>query len=480
MTTPLRVLILEDLETDADLMLLELRQAGFDPIWSRVDDELEFLSHLRPDLDVILADFNLPQFDALDALNHMKQRELDVPFIVVTAVLDDEVAVDCMRAGATDYLLKDRLARLGPAVVRAVEERRAREERRQTQESLKASEERFRSVAETASDAILVIDAGATIVLWNKGAEHLYGYTAAEAVGMDLAQVIPERHRKRQQEALGMAVVPEPMLPPAPFEGLALTKDGREIPVDVSYARWSNNEQVFITAMLRDITERKTNERRLRQSFEQVQKTLNGVIKALGLTVEMRDPYTAGHQQRVAAIAVSIAREMALDQERCRSLGLAASVHDLGKITVPSEILIKPGRLSEIEMTLMRAHSQAGSDILRPIEFPWPTADIILQHHERLDGSGYPLGLWGEEILLEARIIGVADVIEAMSSHRPYRPALGVELAIEEVRNSRGTRYDPAVVDACLRILAQKGLHVEDYEVFGDLRLVPFSASKPS
>jgi HD-GYP domain-containing protein (c-di-GMP phosphodiesterase class II) len=188
---------------------------------------------------------------------------------------------------------------------------------------------------------------------------------------------------------------------------------------------------------------------------EILQKSLEQSIRAIADTVDARDPYTAGHQRRVGELAVAIAREMGLPEQKIRGIHLAAAVHDLGKIHVPAEILTKPGKLSDIEFMLIKTHPQAGYDILKDVEFPWPIADIVRQHHERLDGSGYPQGLKDGQILLESRIMTVADVVETMSSHRPYRPSLGIELALKEIERGRGSAYDPAVADACLKLFRE-------------------------
>ncbi|MFA6189213.1 MAG: PAS domain S-box protein [Sulfuricurvum sp.] len=187
----------------------------------------------------------------------------------------------------------------------------------------------------------------------------------------------------------------------------------------------------------------------LRQSLEQS-------IQTIAAIVEARDPYTAGHQRRVGELATAIAQEMGLSEEQIQGIHFAAIIHDLGKIHVPAEILSKPGKLNEIELMLIHTHPQGGYDILKNIQFPWPIADIILQHHEKLDGSGYPKGLKGDQIRLEAKIISVADVVEAMSSHRPYRPGIGIEITLDEIRRGRGSEYDPSVVDACLKLFAEK------------------------
>lgn len=186
-------------------------------------------------------------------------------------------------------------------------------------------------------------------------------------------------------------------------------------------------------------------------------KNMEATIQAIAATVEMRDPYTAGHQRRVAELAEAIGRELGLSEDRVHGLYLAGIVHDVGKINIPAEILVKPGRLSDLEYDLIKIHPKAGFDILKGIEFPWPVARIVHQHHERLDGSGYPEGLKGEEILQEAKILAVADVVEAMSSHRPYRAGLGTERALSEISNGRGVLFDQDAVDACERLIGEKG-----------------------
>ncbi len=193
------------------------------------------------------------------------------------------------------------------------------------------------------------------------------------------------------------------------------------------------------------------------QHLVQLQDSLEDTVRAIASIVEMRDPYTAGHQIRVADLAMAIAKQMGLPAEQIHGVHLAGVVHDLGKIKIPAEILSKPGRITDIEHSLIKTHSQAGYDILKGVDFPWPIAQMVLQHHERLDGSGYPQGLQGDAILLEARILSVADVVEAMSSHRPYRPGLGVEAALAEIIRQRGSHFEPAVVDACLALFREHG-----------------------
>jgi putative two-component system response regulator len=209
----------------------------------------------------------------------------------------------------------------------------------------------------------------------------------------------------------------------------------------------------------REILEKKVSDRTtaLQESMSKLQEALEGSIYAMASAVETRDPYTAGHQHRVADLANAIAKEMGLSEERIQGVRMAGVIHDVGKISIPAEILSKPGSITEIEFALIKTHPQVGYDILKNIAFPWPIVQIVVQHHERMDGSGYPSGLTEDAILLEARILGVADVVEAMASHRPYRPALGIDKALEEIANKKGLLYDPEVVAACLQLFQKKG-----------------------
>lgn len=213
----------------------------------------------------------------------------------------------------------------------------------------------------------------------------------------------------------------------------------------------------FVNVYAVDITRRKRAEIAARESARQLQRSLEQTIDMLARAVEKRDPYTSGHQHRVARIAVAIATEMGLPQDRVEGLRLGAIIHDIGKIHTPAELLARPGQLMAAEIALIRRHPQSGYEIVKDVDFPWPVAQMVLQHHERMDGSGYPQGLQGEEILLEARILAVADVVEGMSSHRPYRPALGEPAALREIERMRGRWLDETAVDACLKLFREKG-----------------------
>ncbi|PHM19574.1 MAG: PAS domain S-box protein [Curvibacter sp. PD_MW3] len=232
--------------------------------------------------------------------------------------------------------------------------------------------------------------------------------------------------------------------------------ESRELALHANPVNWDDGQPATIV-MAEDVTERKQTEAKLADYVKQLEASMRGTLQAVSNMIDQRDPYTAGHERRVGLIAGAIGREMGWPEERCSRMELVGLVHDIGKISVPAEILTKPGRLTDLEMRLVREHAQIGYEILQDIPFPFPVADIIRQHHERLDGSGYPQGLKGDAILPEAKVLAVADVIESISSHRPYRPARGLDAALDELERGRDTHYDPAVIDAFSRLLHDKG-----------------------
>jgi PAS domain S-box-containing protein len=240
------------------------------------------------------------------------------------------------------------------------------------------------------------------------------------------------------------------------FESEHRRKDGSVIPVEIFARILVVEGRELILSVARDITERKQSEAQVRQALDSLHQALQGTVAALANTVEIKDPYTAGHQRRVAQLSCAMARELGWPADRIEGIQVLCFLHDIGKIAVPAEILNKPGKISPTEFGLIKVHPQVGYDILKDIAFPWPVAQGVLQHHERLDGSGYPSGLTAAEITHEARILAVADVVEAMASHRPYRPALGIEQALEEITRNKGKLYDPDAVDVCVRLLTEE------------------------
>jgi putative nucleotidyltransferase with HDIG domain len=208
----------------------------------------------------------------------------------------------------------------------------------------------------------------------------------------------------------------------------------------------------MLSRVIRYAIERKNTEKELKQSLDKLTRALSGTIRAMAIVVETRDPYTAGHQRRVADLAQAIAAEMALDDDMVEGIRTAGMIHDIGKISIPAEILSKPTMLSDVEISLIRIHPQVGHDILKEIDFPWPIAQIVLQHHERINGTGYPTGIKNDDILLEAKVLAVADVVETIASHRPYRPAFGIEQALDEITQQKGILYDSDIAESCLKL----------------------------
>ncbi|MCK7472340.1 MAG: HD-GYP domain-containing protein [Desulfomicrobium escambiense] len=206
-----------------------------------------------------------------------------------------------------------------------------------------------------------------------------------------------------------------------------------------------------------NITERKKAEEKLQQTLESLRKAVGATIQVLVSAVESRDSYTAGHQSRSADLACAIAKEMGLAQDKIEGIRMAGSIHDIGKLSIPAEILSKPTKLTDLEFALIKEHSRSGYEMLKDVESPWPLAEIVYQHHERMNGSGYPRNLKGDEIIIESQILAVADVVEAMASHRPYRPTLGIEAALEEIEKNKGILYAAVIADACLRLFRKKG-----------------------
>ncbi len=307
------------------------------------------------------------------------------------------------------------------------------------------------------SDVIYSLDRQLRVLTISPSVRGLLGYTPEELVGRpfpELGILSPESMEVAMSDA--RHVLNGGHISASVYEFLA--NDGTRRFVELSGAPIIQGEEIVgVVSVARDVSDRMGAEQALEHTLSELRQVLGGLIKILGLIVEQRDPYTAGHQRRVANLARAIATEMGLSVARIGGIRVAGSIHDLGKVSVPAEILSKPGRLSDNELRLVQTHAQVGYDLLREVEFPWPVADIVLQHHERLDGSGYPHHLRGDDIRMESRILAVADVVDAMCSHRPYRPAFPVNEVLEEICRERGILYEPEAVDACARLFRDKG-----------------------
>jgi PAS domain S-box-containing protein/putative nucleotidyltransferase with HDIG domain len=335
-------------------------------------------------------------------------------------------------------------------------------ERKKADESLRESEEHFRLLTKLSPTPLVVINEHGEIQYLNDRCIAAFGYTIEDTPNMEawFRLAYPDEKYRHEEMAAWQKIAADSLYEKKgidPRESKIRGKDGSFRIVEASGTRIGNKMLIA----LNDITGRKKLEDELEQSVGKLDQALQGTIDAMAKMVELRDPYTAGHQRKVAKLSVAIARELNLPEEQVKSIGVAAVVHDIGKMYVPTEILSRTGILTDLEFKMMRTHVDGSYDILKSIEFPWPVAQIVLQHHERLDGSGYPSGLKDGSIRQEARILAVADVVEAISSHRPYRSALGIAAALEEITKNKGILYDSEAVEACSRLFNEKAFKLE-------------------
>lgn len=318
-------------------------------------------------------------------------------------------------------------------------------------------EHAFRQLFELSPMPMWVLDMATTQILAvNDTCVDKYGWSRAEFLKKKTLDIRPPEDAQRLRETLERMRHNRRDLTE---QGVwrHILKDGRLIEVEI-YARPIEFEgHDAAMALLNDVTESRQARRDLDRQMATLESALNATVETVMKMGELHDPYTAGHERRVGELSVAIGREQGMDPRELRGLEIMGSLHDVGKITVPTELLVKPGKLTRNEFELIKEHAQQGYEILRKLEFPWPVADVAWQHHERLDGSGYPRGLKGDEITAEARILAVADVVEAMSSHRPYRPALGIEVALEEIEKNAGRLYCPRAAEACLGLFRERG-----------------------
>ena len=329
-------------------------------------------------------------------------------------------------------------------------------ERKQIEGALRKSEENFRLSLDSSPLGVRISTIEAETIYANRAILDIYGYDSIEELNKTpvkeryTPQSYAEYEIRKEKRKRGEFV-------PSEYEISIVRKNGeiRNIQVYRKEVIWNGAKQSQV--IYKDITEQKQAEERLKETLESLRKSIKTTIQVLGTASEARDPYTAGHQKRVANLARAIATEMGLPNDKIEGLRMAGSIHDIGKISIPSEILSKPTQLTNIEFSLIKEHSRVGYEMLKDVESPWPIAEIVYQHHERLNGSGYPRNLKGNEILIESQILAVTDVMEAMASYRPYRAALGIEAALEEIETNKGTLYGNAVADACLRLFREKG-----------------------
>jgi PAS domain S-box-containing protein len=349
-------------------------------------------------------------------------------------------------------------------------------ERKRAEEALNEKDQFMESMIQSSAVATFVVNTEHKVLYWNRACEDLTGMKSDDLLGTRdhwkafydhprqcVADIIIDNKFNVMNNLYEIhtksLLIPDGIR----AEGWYLNLGGknRYVIFDAAPIRDNNGKLIAAIETLLDITERKQAEEQLHDTLESLRKAVGATIQVMVSAVEARDPYTAGHQARSANLARCIATVMGLPQEKIEGLRMAGSIHDIGKLSIPAEILSKPTRLTNLEFSLIKEHARAGYEMLKEVESPWPLAEIVHQHHERMDGSGYPGNLKGDEILMEARILAVADVVESMASHRPYRPAIGIEAALEEIEKNKGILYDDAVADACLRLFREKGFRLD-------------------
>jgi PAS domain S-box-containing protein/putative nucleotidyltransferase with HDIG domain len=439
-----RCLDLYDRETGAHSSGMHLDMAAFPAYFGALEE-----------LDIIAAD---------DALNDPRTRELADGYlhpVGITAILDAPIflgnrmeGILCHeQVGASRQWTADEktfaiaLANLVSLTIEVWE-------RKRNEEKLAAATAQFQGLVEQSIAGIFIIVDGRYAYVNPRLAEILV-CKPEDLIGRDVLENIDAGDRAGFRASLNRCLSSERENGQITYLGRRCDGAGVDIGAHINRAVHAGKPAVI--GVVQDISEKKRAEERIQEYIRRLERGMLGTIKAVSVMSEMRDPYTYGHEQRVGELAAAIAQEMGLDAEVVKGLQVAGYVHDVGKIVVPAEILAKPTRLTKAEFELIKAHPQQGYEVLEGIEFPWPVAQVVLQHHERLDGSGYPQGLKGDEIILEARILAVADVVEAMAAHRPYRPSRGIDEALDEVLRYRGVKYDAAAVDACVRLFREYG-----------------------
>lgn len=326
---------------------------------------------------------------------------------------------------------------------------------------LKPSNNDYRRILEQIDDGYYEVDLKGVHTFCNKAMGLITGYSPEEIIGSSYRMLMDDKTAMQIKEHFNAVYRSEMDRTTLVYEIIRKDLTDRIVEISVNLMHSPAGTPIGFRGIMRDITER-LRDLDLQESFNAMRKALGQTVQALSLALEVRDPYTAGHHRRVSDLARAIATLMGFTRDRIDGIRIAGSIHDIGKISIPSEILSKPASLTTIEFKLIKTHPQMGYDILKNIDFPWPVAMSVYQHHERINGSGYPNGITGGNIILEAKILAVADVVEAMSSHRPYRRAIGIDMALDEIRKNRDILYDSNVVEACCILFREQGYLLKD------------------
>jgi len=458
-----RILVVEDEAIVALGIQSSLERLGYEVV-GRAGTGAEALAlaeQARPDLVLMDVMLDGSGMDGIDTASELHER-FNLPVVYLSAVTDEQTLDRAKRTDPFGYLVKPfKDHELSLAIEVALYKSR-------TEQRLQENERLLSTTLGSLAEAVVSTDTEGRVSYLNPAAAVMLGVEPEQALGREIAALFSILEPDTRLPITGLEEICSPRAAhPLCEDMLLVTPNGQEMPVGLSVspvigARGDFPGRVLV---MRNVALRKEAEAELHTSMQALRTAFRQTVRALASMAEKRDPYTAGHQQRVAKLACAIGRELGLPEESLEGLEVAGTLHDIGKVYVPAEILAKPARLSHMEMGIMKSHSEVGFEILREVNFPWPVARSVLEHHERLDGSGYPGGLKDGDISREARILAVADVVEAMSSHRPYRAALGLTKALEEIRSGRGRIYDPEAVDACLAVMNSGGFTFDDQEV---------------
>jgi PAS domain S-box-containing protein/putative nucleotidyltransferase with HDIG domain len=452
---PMRILYIEDDPGLARLVQKRLGKNGF-TVDIASDGEEGVAKYQNGSYDLLCVDQSLPIHDGLEVIRILGSNGSLPPTVMITGTGDERVAVEAMKLGAGDYIVKDveggYLELLPSVIEKMIQQRRALEEKQQAEKELRESEERYRTLVENIDFGITRMDADHNIVMINTALCRRHNKNISDFIGEKCYRAFRKRDTVCPHCPGVLAMTTGQ---PAEVETGVVETDQDLFPVRLQtfpILQEDGTVSGFIE-VVGDISERKKVEKTLKVHKEALQNSFFGTAEALSKVIEDRDPYTSGHSVGVAGFAEAIARLMGFSEDQVTGVYIAGLLHDIGKMAVPVEVLVKPGRLTDMEMSLIHIHPEAGYEILKGIDFPWPVGQATLQHHERMDGSGYPHGVKGDTIIREARILAVADVVDAMTHHRPYRPAFSVQDAMEEISKGRLRLYDPQVVDACIEVL---------------------------
>jgi PAS domain S-box-containing protein/putative nucleotidyltransferase with HDIG domain len=449
-----KVLVVEDEIIVARDVCNMLQSLGYKAISVASSSEEAIKTAKKKSPHIVLMDIMLEgKMNGVEAADFI-YTQLNIPIVYLTSYADENTIQKAKKTEPFGYLLKpfeerDLQTTIEIALYKFSMERK-----------LKRREKWLSTILKNIGDGVIATDKNGKVNFMNEQGEEITGWKLEGAYNKNLKKIYPIYSEKTNAS---IKIPVEKLLKGKRtrihHEVVLHSKSGAKVPIyqDINPTLDEEGMTTGLVVTFSDITQRKKAEKQLKKSWENQRKAMEGVVEAMAFTIETRDPYTAGHQRRVTTLAVRIAKEMKLEQDKIEGIRMAGTLHDIGKIYIPAEILSKPGKISEVEYNMIKTHPKVGADILKTIEFPWPVADIVRQHHERMDGSGYPDGLSGKEILIEARVLAVADVIEAMASHRPYRAALSLEDALNEIRKNKGILYDERVSEAALKVCSEGG-----------------------